>query len=613
MSEFIYQIKNLTYHNSDGYIDNINLNLGFKQVHVLIVKNSSEQSVFIHSLKAFEEDIQGKILFKGKRMDGSLLNKSDIVFLHQKPVLVNNLSVAENLSLTNIPKRKIFPLINWKKLKKTAQETLDRLNFELNHNTKVGNLSRENKKIVYIAQVFMKNPQVIIMHEPTEGLSAHNVSKLYRIIQDYKENGGSVIYITKQWEEALKLGDQISVLSKGSISGELSADMAKKDPQTLLNILEDYKYKGSREDKDEGTQSVLDAVFKAAEFLTSEYELKDVLRLLAKEVTKVMNADGCVIDLIDESTSTIIDTLEFKTRKEFQTQLKKEAIIKIAQQGDIYYSNQQDRVFNSLFEKMNDIKTIICIPVLIRSQITGIIQIYYEDFYVYSKEESKYLSAFARHAAIAIESTRLMGRSALLQESHHRIKNNLQSIVGLISLQKRFIDKNPQKSIDDILDNITSRVKSIAAVHDLLSRDKLGRSIINVKKIIEVIVDFINIDTKIAIYLDLDNIFIPYSKASSIALIINELVLNCLKHAFLGRDTGTIHIQCKRFNEDVFLLVKDNGVGLAEKFDLSKLDSLGLSIVHAIVTNEFHGKMDFNNEDGTEVKITLPDQKILLK
>ncbi|MEW9678067.1 histidine kinase dimerization/phosphoacceptor domain -containing protein [Lentibacillus sp. L22] len=148
-------------------------------------------------------------------------------------------------------------------------------------------------------------------------------------------------------------------------------------------------------------------------------------------------------------------------------------------------------------------KTIICIPVLIRSQVTGIIQVYYEDFYVYSSDESRYLAALARHAAMAIEDTRLMGRSALLQESHHRIKNNLQSIVGIISLQRNFVQQNATQSVNDILDNIISRIKSISAVHDLLSKDKLGRSIINVKEIIEEIISYSNYNSNFAIHLEM--------------------------------------------------------------------------------------------------------------
>ncbi|WP_165763831.1 histidine kinase dimerization/phosphoacceptor domain -containing protein [Halalkalibacter urbisdiaboli] len=614
MSEIVLEIKNLTYSNSEGYIDNVNLNLFNNEIHALIVKSSSEQSIFIESLLNLQENqnVEGMFRIKGDLLENRTLDRNTLALLHQKPKLIKDFTVAENLSLGNIPTRSLFPFVHWKRIKKQAEDILEKTDFELNPKTKIKDLSKENRRIVNILSVFLKKPEMIVMHEPMEGLSANNASKLMRIIQRYKEDGGSILFITKQWEEALKIADRISILSKGKIKDEIAADIAKKDPQQLLRQLEDYHYKGRDGVKDDGTQNVLDAVFKAAEFLTSEYELKDVLLLLAKEVTKVMEADGCSISLIDEQTESIIDRFEFKKKQELQAQLKKEAIIKIARENGIYYTSQHNRIFTSLFEKIDNVKTVICIPVLIKSQVTGIIQMFYEDFYVYSKDESKYLSAFARHAAIAIEDTRLMGRSALLQESHHRIKNNLQYIVGLISLQKKFVAKPSEHSVEETLDNIISRVKSIASVHDLLSKDKLGRSIINVKEIIEAIVSFNNVDPNIEINLDLENILIPYNKASSIALIINELLTNCYKHAFRERETGKISIVCKRIHDRIELYILDNGHGLPKEFDLKKLDSLGLTILQGIVTSEFQGEMEITGEGGTKVICKLPTQRIFL-
>jgi ribose transport system ATP-binding protein len=540
------------------------------------------------------------------------LNKNNkIAILHQKPLLINNFTIAENLNFTSVPRRRFFPFIDWGKIKKNSINILEKLDFQFYYNDKVKTLSEENKKIVYIARVFMQNPEVIIMHEPIEGLSARNVSKLYHIFKQYKEDGGSIIYVSKNWEDTLKIADRISILSKGKIIDEMSIDEAKSDPRRLLGELGNYNFKANDKYRDNNKQSILDAVFKAAEFLTSEYELKDVLLLLAKEVTEVLNADGCSIKLIDEFTWSIIDDYEFKN-KDLQAQLTKDTIIRIAKENNIHYANENDTEFNSMFEKINNVKTSICVPVLIRKQVTGIIQIFYEDFYVYSKEEYKYLSTLARQAAITIEDTRLMGRSALLQESHHRIKNNLQSVVGLIELQKMFVINNPEVSIDELLDSIINRIKSIASVHNLLSKDKLGRSIINVKKIIEAIIDFMNNDSTININFDLDDIFIPYNKATSIALIINELVMNCFKHAFIDMDSGTINIQLKRLEQHIFLSVSDNGRGLPDNFNLNNIDSLGISILQGIVANDFQGEMNFVNINGTTVEIRLSTQKIFL-
>ncbi|WP_187118939.1 histidine kinase dimerization/phosphoacceptor domain -containing protein [Bacillus marasmi] len=611
MSKYIFEINNLTYRSPDGNMENVSLNLGYGEIHAVIIKSSSEQNVFINSLKEKQEDHgqKGVFTFKDHILMNNNLRKNKILIMQQKPLLFNNFTVAENLNYANLPTRKFIPLINWWKVRKRAENILTLLDFQINQNTRVNKLTEENKRIVYIAGIFMSRPEVIIMQEPMEGLSANYAAKLSKVLKQFKEDGGSIIYVTKQWEEAIKVADRISILSKGKIRNEIPAEVAKRDPHKLLREIENYTFKEDHLEKDDDTQAVLEAIFKAAEFLTSEYELKDVLLLLAKEGNKVMNADGCSIKLIDEQTWSIIDEFGIN-EKNVKAHLTNEAIIKIAKGNDIFYVNENDKEFNLMFEKIENVKTFICIPVLIRNQVTGIIQLFYENLYVYSNEEAKYLSTLARHAAIAIEDTRLIGRSAFLQESHHRIKNNLQSIVGLIYLQKSFVQKNPEMSIDDALDSIISRVKSIASVHNLLARDKLGRSIINVKEIIEAVIDLLNMDPNIKISLDLDDILIPYNKATSIALIINELVINCFKHAFKGMDSGKIDIKCKRMEENIVLQVADNGIGLPDNFNSKQGESLGLTILQGIVSSDLGGTIHFINQEGTTVEVIVPTNQI---
>lgn len=586
----------------------INIEVKYGEVHALIIEKDIDQERIVQTISGNLGNKEGKIFFKDRLLKKDSLSKEkDIAILHKNPSLIDNFTVAENLIIDRYPTKYFY--INWMKVFTRARELFNKLNFDIAYNSKVIDLRHELRKAVSIARVFLHNPELIIMLEPTDDLESESVHNLYDIIQKFKKNNGSVLYITKQWEEVLKIADRISVLVEGTTVGPFSAVNIKKDPKILLNSLGNYKIE--RRPYNESDE-VLDAVFKAAKYLTSEYELKDVLLLLAKQASKTMHADGCVINLIDESTDTIIDTLEYKKMEELEADIKKEVILQLIKDKDIYYANKRNKEFISLFENINKVRTVICVPVLIRSQVAGLIQIIYRDYYVYSEDEFKYLSTFARQAALAIEDTRLMGRSALLQESHHRIKNNLQSIISLIDIQKELLDKFSEMSLDDVLDSIIARIKSIAAVHDLLSKDKSGRSIVNIKHLINVLVEFINFNPDIVVKLDLDDIFIPYNKASSIALVVNELVINCLKHAFPVDYQGKINITCKRNDDIVELIVRDNGIGIPEGFDLNDLQSLGLSIVESIINNEIKGKIDFADDDGFIVKVILPVKKLAI-
>ena len=617
MEKKLLKIKNLTSSSPvEHVVNNLYFDLNYGELHALIGKNSNELESFINTLAGFESVLSGELILKDKYI-GSFFNKNrkinkikGISFLLKEASLVEHFSVAENLSLSDYPSKNLFGLISWNGVKNKAKNILNKLNFNLKLNQKVLELSNENKKKVAIAKIFLEEPDLIIVYEPTESLGAESAKNLFGIIDEYKKNGGSIIYITKLWEEALKVSDRISILSEGKIKNTFNGDAAKKDPQKLFSMLENYNYKTDNKMSEE-SKEIINSVFKAAEHLTSEYELNDVLLLLAKQVTKVMGADGCTIDLIDDATNSIIDTLEYKRSNDLKFKLKNETVIELSQHKEIYYSTKKEKEFNSMFDKNSNVRTVIGVPVLIRSRITGVIQIYYKDYYVYSNEEGKYLSTFARHAALAIEDTRLMGRSALLKESHHRIKNNLQSIISLVSLQKAFINKNEDISVEYILDNIISRIKSIAAVHDLLSKDEMGRSIINTKELIEVIIDFTNFNSNVKINLELDDTLMPYNKASSIALIINELVINSMKHAFKkNQENSKIFIKFNKGKKWTTLIVEDNGKGLRDDFDIKKNNSLGLSIVQSIVKNEFNGKLEFSNNQGTKVTAKLLTNKV---
>ncbi len=600
MSENILQIENM----NTEILNEVSLCLKKGEVHSIIGLGSSGKR---HLIDGFigKIEIKGDIYYKNEPVQFDLLSlkEKSVDFIYNTSVLYKNFSVAENIAAYNYPLLNYLPLINYKKVNKKGREVLDKLNFDFDCSIKVKNLPIKEQKIINIAKVFMNEPEVIIMHEPTEELDGNYIKLMNEFINEFKDKGGSILYISRQWEEALKITDRISVLFEGRIIGTQQAQEAKENPKRLMDMINGGRVFDRESELKEGKSSkFLDGVYKAAEYLTSKYELEDVLKLLAEHVIEIMNADGCRINLLEETTKEIIDTVNYTKTDNIKAVMKKDVISEILKNNDIYYATVREKGFHLLFENINNVKTVICVPVFIRSLVTGFVQVYYQDIYTYSEKESKYLSTLAREAAIAIENTKLMGKSALLQESHHRIKNNLQYIISLIKLQKDFTDG---KSIEDVLANSISRIKSIASVHDLLSKGEFGKSIINAKELINTIIDFLKND-KIKIISELDDIFIAYNRASAIALVINELLNNSIEHAFKDQKLGIIKIVCSRQNDSIYLTVNDNGQGFSDNFDFNQTNSLGLTIIHSIVIKQFRGEINLYNEGGAKIEIILP-------
>lgn len=613
----LLEIKRLTFSNSDGMLKNLSITLQQGDIHAIVAKNTTDQTLVMAALLKFQEssEIKGEIILSQRALEKGKqsFRKSNIQIMHAKSQVIEHLTITENMYLSKMPRFRPFPFINWYLANKRAYQTLRDASFDINPSTRMSELSRENKRLIYFLRLLTSEPKIMILQEPFEDLSEKTISVVKELIRNYINNGGSILYLTKQWEDALMISNRISILSKGEILSEISTEEATKNPAELVRRIENINLKNKSIDEveDKETQQLLEAVFKAAEFLTSEYELNDILKLLISEAIKALNALNGSIILYDEKTTSIIDEFVINESNTTFKKLNRSTIHDIVVGKKLYWANSMHSNFHKTYKPTDEIKSFICAPILSRNEIYGIIHLNFAEINIFTKKEIKYLEAFSRHAALAIEDTRLMGNSILMRESHHRIKNNLQTVSNLVLLQKNALVTYPSKTIEDALDNISSYVKSIAKVHDLMSKDHLGRSIINLKNLIVSIVELLNIDPLISVNMELEDIFIPYNKATSIALIINELIMNSYKHAFEPNEVGVIIVSSYKKDDFLIFSVSDNGRGLSKHFNVTESEGLGLSVIHTLLQSEFKGKLKFTNlSAGCRVEVIIPVHRI---
>ncbi|MDZ8050909.1 MAG: ATP-binding protein [Aulosira sp. ZfuVER01] len=211
-----------------------------------------------------------------------------------------------------------------------------------------------------------------------------------------------------------------------------------------------------------------------------------------------------------------------------------------------------------------------------------------------------------------IESS-LKEKEVLLQEIHHRVKNNLGIVSGLLQMQSRRIH-DPQANT--ILRDSQNRIASIALVHEKLYRSQDFANIDFAQYIQDLTVylfDSYKISAQqIKLSIQVENVNLDIEKAIPCGLIINELVSNALKYAFLGDGAGEIQVMFSQssqplaeLNQRTFtLIVQDNGIGLAQDFDIHKAKTLGLILVQGLV-KQINGKLEMNCQQGTEFKITF--------
>lgn len=199
----------------------------------------------------------------------------------------------------------------------------------------------------------------------------------------------------------------------------------------------------------------------------------------------------------------------------------------------------------------------------------------------------------------------LREKEILLKEIHHRVKNNFQVLISLMNLES---DRIKDKNVLQILGDSQNRIRSMALVHERLYKSDnflridFSAFIQDLLNILEgsylSIADNINIETNIGdVHLTLDS-------AVPCGLIFNELVSNIFKHAFPGNRKGKILIEMNSEEEEVFLRVKDDGVGLPAGFDISSPETLGYQLIISL-TDQIDGNLQVKNKGGTEVIISF--------
>jgi two-component sensor histidine kinase len=196
----------------------------------------------------------------------------------------------------------------------------------------------------------------------------------------------------------------------------------------------------------------------------------------------------------------------------------------------------------------------------------------------------------------------LLSKDATIREIHHRVKNNLQTISSLLRLQGRRLG-SPEAKV--AIEESVRRIRSMALVHEILSREARDDVPFDevVRPLVEMVDEAISVPERpIAVTVRGDGGILPASLATSLAVLLNELLQNAADHAYpsdldLTQRGAHVTVEIARDEERLHLRVIDDGVGLPRTFDLDKGTGLGLSIVRTLVTTELGGEIRIQRGD----------------
>lgn len=200
-------------------------------------------------------------------------------------------------------------------------------------------------------------------------------------------------------------------------------------------------------------------------------------------------------------------------------------------------------------------------------------------------------------------------KSLLLQEIHHRVKNNMQIISSLLSLQSNYVQDS---EVHDILKESQNRVRSMAMIHEKLyqskdfSRVDFGEYIQNLNS--SLFHSYVIDPERIKIRTDVKDILLGIDTAIPCGLLINEFVTNSIKHAFPNGMKGEINVKFASIDGKIILTVSDNGIGFVNDIDFQNTKTLGMQLINTLV-GQIDGTLEISSSNGTKFRITFKERE----
>ena len=370
----------------------------------------------------------------------------------------------------------------------------------------------------------------------------------------------------------------------------------------------------------------LSTLHQVSAVVTSSLDLDNVLSMIVAQAVLLSGADCSILFELDPVT----EKLRAVASHGFDTQSIANATVRAGQccVGRVVHSGEPSMqvdcmrqdvgcFLHDLSDAVGDQHAVLCAPLTTVHGPLGSLCVFSSQRHMLNAHQLQLVVTFANVAAIAMENARLFTQTreglrtkdALLREMHHRVKNNLQQVASILNMQRRRA-KSPE--LEQILEENVSRIQGIAETHDLLSTAQLGMAPVDeiVRKIVGIVRgNLVPPELHIQFHINHAPFPVPSEQATTLAIILNELIANAIEHGFGGRDRGEIRISGTLGSGIIVLRIADDGKGLPGGFAVEKAEGMGLQLVRRLVESELRGSVEIYQLEGDPDLVWLPDDQ----
>lgn len=556
-------------------------------------------------VSATDEKNQQIVTFLKMHYEGTPFSLCD-----DKINLFDNLAIVDNIYIENVH---TFGRQRRAQIDR-CQHLLNRVGFDISPMTLVKRLTREEKWLVALLREYERRSSVIALCNAPAFIGYRYYEVFAKVVDLFIKRNNTVILLTSRWEDTLKFSQHIAVMTNYDQYTVMPIEEVIKNPRKIIFVLAgDEDNDGSNDVR--RNMEVLATIFKGSELFMQNKEFSDALRFLSASIRSTMSAQSCVIYFQSDDGHIFHYYDEKQQGAEYL--LKEEYVMKgIHGTEDVIFLSKRSCNISDLFcAPPKDTRILFSLPIVIAPARIGLMAVTFDHYFVYTEEQLGILRAFCHEVARIIQTSQIINHSILLQESYHRIKNNLQMIVSLIYTQKAAFSRQSRLSFSEedvalVLDDIIGQIKSIACVHELMAGDSLGSNIINLEYVVDKIVKIYS-PSKVDIRTRVGTVAVLCNKAVSIAMIVNELVCNCVRHAFWQEcPDPRVEVAITKTDNEIRLCVEDNGVGIDDPDGFLNAESVGATIIRNIL-RELRGTCSIECQNGTRITIDIPKSSLI--
>lgn len=335
--------------------------------------------------------------------------------------------------------------------------------------------------------------------------------------------------------------------------------------------------------------------------IAEQLNLEELLKLIIEKAVELAHADRADIFRIDEQGQPVLALSYGGQEEQIVPSFMAQAVLQGRPMAVLNALNDARFPELARVADRDQFVSLFCMPLRVQQgQTIGAICLYTREQRHFDYEQVRLLSTFADEAAIAIENARLYEesqralaiKSAMLQEMHHRVRNNLQTISSLLTMQQRRLELNSRGSI--ALRDSVARIQSIAVVHDLLCRRDIGLTTIDelAQQIVESVrLSMVSPDKPVTFAVVGDTVPIGSHEATVLAIVLNETINNALTHGLAG-EGGQVVIETRLAEGMVTLEVRDDGPTRPPPETPPQSSGLGLPIIRTLVMSDLEGEFD---------------------